>query len=290
MARASVVAVVEGVDDHLFYDNLLKQYFQARGSDRSVQIRTPREVAADADGKSALVKIFKFFRARSRLASSSGNKRLLFFADKDYDGISRRKLRNKHFIYSPGVSFENCLYECGNLGESIDALLSRRVDKVAFLPVTDFPRWKVICANYWIDWIIYCVAAEVSGVAPRKNRGGSSSIHQGYPPELKQGEPAALQGEFALALGDVAKAAKYWTNASHTVQTAISSGQVDKVFCGKWFPFFLKGEVAGLGGRYATLAVRVNQGRALASQLLRDLTFRGAIQSYYFFLLDKALT
>lgn len=289
MARASIVAVVEGVDDHLFYDSLLQQYFQLRGSGRSIQIRTPREVAADADGKNALVKLFKFFRARGRLASSSGNKRLLFFADQDYDGISRRKLRNKHFIYSPGVSFENCLYECGNLGESIDALLSRRVDKAAFLPVIDFSNWKVICAKYWIDWIVYCVAAEVSGVAPRKNRGGSSSIHQGYPPVLKQGEPARLRGEFALALGSVASATRYWAIASRTVQTAIASGQVDKVFCGKWFPFFLKEEVARLGGRYTMLAARVNQGRALASQLLRDLTFRGAIQSYYFSLLDKAL-
>jgi hypothetical protein len=289
MARASIVAVVEGVDDHLFYDSLLQHYFRVRGTSRSIQIRTPREVDADADGKNALINIFKFFRARGRLASSSGNKRLLFFADQDYDGISRRKLRSKHFIYSPGVSFENCLYECGDLGDSIDALLSRRIDKNTFLPVADFSNWKKTCANYWMDWVVYCVAAEVSGVAPRKNRGGSSSIHQGYPPVLKQGEPARLRSEFALALGSAAEAMKYWTVASRTVQRAIASGQVDKVFCGKWFPFFLREEVAKLGGRYATLAARVNKGRALASQLLRDLTFRGVIQDYYFSLIDRAL-
>lgn len=288
MAGASLVVIVEGIDDHLFYDKMVAQYLKEAGSGRTFQIRTPREVNAGADGKNAAINIFKIFRSRGKLSSSGGSKKTLFFVDQDYDGIARRKLKSFHLVYTPSVSFENCLYDLGDVSSSVEALISRRVNRAVFVPDVDYESWKVTCARSWRDWIIYCVACELSGVATRKNRSGLSSIHSGVPPALNVGQPDGIFEEFVHGVGDRVKAVEIWGRSQRLVDRSIRN-DINKVFCGKWLAHFLSMEVKSLGGAFDALSSRVSSGRTLMAQLIRGLEFSGPVKRYYFEALDSVL-
>lgn len=290
MVRVAVVGIVEGHYDVHFYEILLGQYLNERGMEGGSQIRTPREVESGADGKKALINIFKRARRRGRLqVSTDSSKSLIFFTDRDYDDYSRSALRNPHVIYTPGVTMENAAYEAGRLHQCIEAIIGRRIAAGTLLATSDFNAWKVRCAKSWRDWLVYCLMCEISSVAPRKNRSGPSPVHFGDPPALKVEEFENLVEELTVKLGDRPAAEKLFRRASRAVDKALSPAQVDKIFCGKWFPYFLKADIQRLGTPYVMNASKINKSGALLSHLLTDFKFHGRVKDYYYNKLDKVL-
>lgn len=282
MANFSIIAIVEGIEDIYFYEQLLAAYTSSRRRVITIQVRTPREVHGIADGKPALLAIFGRLRANKHL--SSGGKNIVFFADKDYDDITRKKLRNAHLIYTPGVSMENSLYEAGHVKESVEAVIGRRLPD-SYSVLDNFSSWKVSCAKQWQEWIIYCLLCEISAVAPRQNRSGPSRVHAGNPPVLLPDRFRELMSEVSIAIGDQERFSKYVELASKIAENAIKQQETDRVFCGKWYSSFLKDEVIGLGDPYAALSGRISR-KALLGHLARMMKVGERSLSFFFQKLD----
>lgn len=287
MVAADVVAIVEGPSDVHFYELLLEAYSSAKKM-IAFQVRTPKEVSGSADGKKALLEIFKRLRAHGKLVMGEGGKKnIVFFPDKDYDDVARRKLRNPHLIYSPGVCLENQLLDTGNLKESVEAIVGRKI-RQPFLAFSDPAGWRRACATQWREWIEYCIACEISGFALRKNRSGPSKMHQGQPPVLRPLEHQRMKDELLEAIGSV-KGSAFYRRAQLAVDRAISRDKTDHVFCGKWYVYFIRDQVAALGGVFSGASAKVAQGGALNSQLSRDAHFRNDTGAYFFGALDRVL-
>lgn len=254
MSSGRIVAVVEGPDDVYFYERLLREYSTYAGSAVEFQVRTPKEVSGPADGKQALLRLFTLLRRSARLTMSArGGKDLVFFADKDYDDISRRMLRSRHLIYSPAVCLENLIVDVANMRASVEAVIGQHLPS-GVLDEARLDAWRVQCAQAWREWMVYCVMCEISGVAPRRNRSGLSRVHRGYPPVFQAAEFSRLMGELRTSLGGEEHVEAIRERAERAVSRALVDGDVDRVFCGKWYSFFF-------GQRYRRSAVSISVGR-----------------------------
>jgi hypothetical protein len=284
MAGPTLIALVEGINDIYFYEKILAHYSQERAAGLRYQVRTPREVSGVADGKQALLSLFRKLRLNGKLQihASSSTKTVIFFADKDYDDYSGKRLRNAHLIYTSGVTLENALYELGDLRESLAAIIGRSLPAMGVAALEDIVVWKKSCAISWKEWIVYCLMCEVSGVAPRRNRAGPSKVHSGFPPVFQQAVFDGMFDEFAGLVGDRVRAEQHLARASRAVERALRSNEVDRVFCGKWYPYFLKGAVAALGQPFSQRAPNLVQAGVLVSHLVRDLAISDQFRASFF--------
>lgn len=289
VTSSDIVAIVEGKSDIYFYEQLMDRYIQYKGLRYRYQVRTPKEVKGKADGKKSLIEIFKVFRHKNKLNILTGShkkKHVIFFADKDYDNYSRSCLRSKNLIYTNGVTMENTAYLLGELHTGLESTIGRKIDQRKLPFLTDFASWKVDITKQWREWVIYCMMCEISKVAPRKNRGGPSKIHVGQPPSLDNNKYLNKKQEFIRAIGDNNLAQYYIDRSERSVDRAISSGDVDNVFCGKWFMYFIEYEVRNLGGVYASISVN---SKTLISHLLGSMDFIRKHGRYYFNRLDSII-
>lgn len=288
MTSAAVVTIVEGVNDILYYEKLLSEYLKLKKRTFTFQVRTPREVRGQANGKPALLDVFLRLRKKKKLAwrdATDTNHSIIFIADKDYDEISKRKLRNDQLIYTPGVCIENAKFDSGDLLAAIECCVGRT------LP-TDFEfskaEFKISCLEQWRDWVIYCVACEISGVAPRKNRAGMSLMHHGKTHVVDSAKVLSIFAEFKLALGSEEEGEIYISRAKRIVQNAIRTAEVDKVFCGWWYPHFLAIMVERISPAYTSGAARVRNTQGFYSHLLHKIDYSCKSAQFLFDGIDSA--
>ena len=156
MSSAGLFAFVEGGLDRPFVDRLLVR--ECAGRAVKHQVIAVKEIPGSAGGKATLLALFRQYRAEGKLSLNSFGKKMicLFFADKDSDDFSRRKLRSPHLIYTPTYDLESHLFSCGDLQRALaDACGLSMHQAKALIP--DQGAWLRDIASKWKAWTALCM-------------------------------------------------------------------------------------------------------------------------------------
>jgi hypothetical protein len=228
-------AFVEGGLDRSFYDRLLDNLFDK--SDFGYQVIAAKELPAATGGKPSLLNYFKLLRKNGKLFGEAFGKKFVcaFFADKDIDDLSRKKMRSPHFIYTSTYDLEGHLLSCGDLTRAVaDASGVTKEQAQGFLgPQTSYLNGF---AKNWIDWTTLCVISQLHKV----NCGCTYDRISAINPNVINKTDAAALGAFQDSLRvrmnvselDFSKIFKKYKNL---IERAIENGEPLKYFKGKWF-------------------------------------------------------
>jgi hypothetical protein len=269
MSGIAVWAFVEGPNDRAFYSQLCaaNQHLRAVPHRISLILEIPRR---RANGKRALICLYRYLRRRRALLSDFTGKKTLaiFFLDKDADELSRSLCRSPHVIYTEHYTVENYIIRHSNLLVALSSCASLDLESVRHRLGTNAVQWAERAAINWLEWIVFCVLVKKLSIRGIANFGANRSLfHSGpYQPvdaALKGPLLNAAQARSSMTLPEFTVA---YARARRSVARLQTQGRLDKVFNGKWYLYFLEAdaEAAAAGRAYNPSGLR---GRLIASLL-----------------------
>ena len=163
MSSVRFFAFVEGGLDRPFFDRMLEKELV----DKSVrhQVVAVKEIPGFAGGKATLLGLFRKYRAEGKLLCNAFGKTMIcvFFADKDSDDHSRRRLRSPHLIYTQTYDLEAHLFSCGDLQRALaDACGLTMQQAKALIP--DQNVWLTEIGRKWKAWTALCMISHSKNV------------------------------------------------------------------------------------------------------------------------------
>src|SRR5947209_4396973 len=152
ISRAKVFIFVEGKTDKYFYNKICESVLGKAGIE--YEICLAQELPQLTGGKSSLLKFFKYLkRVSSLLDDFKGEKTAgFFYLDKGIDDILKACNNSEHIVYTEHYSFENYLFQHGDLVEATAAAASLDLASVRRVLDTDKTSWRRRAAENWKDW------------------------------------------------------------------------------------------------------------------------------------------
>lgn len=271
MTSARVLAFVEGRLDRPFFDRIL----QSACAQSAVEHRVfaMKELPGSTGGKANLISTFKDFRKRGLLACTAFGKSMvcLFFADKDCDDFTRKRLRSPHLIYTPTYDLEGYLFTCGDVHRALADACGITLQQSARL-IPNPNMWLNGAASNWKDWIALCLVSQSRSV----NCGCTFDRISQVNPDPLAGPDAAQIAAFRIRLATTLGISQQSLDAEVDaallkVEASIRSGKPLLYFKGKWLSHVLQrhieaqpripdANISGVGDRLgATLVAQVAQ-------------------------------
>lgn len=243
VSHVLVHILVEGreVDSYL-YDRLAERSTREAVSYRIV--RADELTDGRSGGKQLLLKLFQHLRHYKALMVT-GRYAVLFVLDKDVDDIERRRRRSLHVLYTPSYDAECLLFRHGNLVEAVGAALSMQRSQLQFLRLSE--RWCDYAAERWLEWVALCLCARRLG-ANYPNYGSVSQVN----------DPSASQANLQKVREAIKNLANQSGKTSQQVEALymrrvakvrrlLRTGEIDRVFKGKWYADILTGDIMAMG-------------------------------------------
>ena len=271
MSKTDIIVFVEGWSDRFFYDRLVNTSCGTSGL--KYQIRTAKEIGANADGKSALIALFHVFKSRGVLDGSKKDRAsVLFFLDKDIDELKGSIIKSRHIAYTEHYNVENYYTIAGDLPLAVAASASLELDALRQW-FGDLLAWRRSVAEAWRTWVELCLHATIYGLSCNCHFRTPSTINKGCSAQLNQTRYATTFQGLKQASGlSSADFTKRHTGICETVQRYYSNGQHDALFNGKWYPVFVHAAVKA----YAKDRVfRDNFAQHIKESLLTTIQFEG---------------
>jgi hypothetical protein len=242
MSDSDIIVFIEGWNDRFFYDQLVKVGCDSLGL--NYQIRTAKEIGAVADGKPALVSLFRVFKQRGVLDGSKKNRAsALFFLDKDVDELKGLIIASRHIQYTEYYNVENYYFIAGDLPRAVAASAALELDALRKW-FGDLLAWRRAVAEAWRRWVELCLHATVYGLSCDCHFRTPSTINRGCSAQLDRTRYSKIFRGLRQASGlSSTKFSKQHATIRKTVQRYYSNGQHDALFNGKWYPVFIQAAV-----------------------------------------------
>jgi len=270
MSNTDIIVFVEGWSDRFFYDRLVNTSCSASGL--KYQIRTAKEIGANANGKVALIALFNAFKHRGVLDGSKKQRTsAFFFLDKDIDELKNLIINSRHIGYTEHFNVENYYIIAGDLPLATAASAALEVDALRQW-FGDLDAWRRSAAEAWKTWVELCLFATLHGVACSCHFRSNSTVHKG--------SGQLDETRYATALDELKRAAGLTTTEFKrrhkqiraTVKGYYASGQHDALFNGKWYRIFIHAAVKTYSqGR----EFRENLTRSINDSLILTIQFDG---------------
>lgn len=234
MTSARVFAFVEGRLDRPFFDRVLQRACAAGQAEH--RVFAMKELPGGTGGKSSLLLTFQDFRRRGLLACTAFGKSMvcIFFADKDSDDFTRKRLRSEHLIYSPTYDLEGHLFACGDLHRALADACGITIEQSRRL-LPDPEVWLANTATLWKEWIALCLVSQARSANCGCTFDRTSQVN---PDPLSPPDPAqviAFRARLAAALSVSQQVIdKEFNAALSKVETSIRARRPLLYFKGKW--------------------------------------------------------
>lgn len=234
MTSARVIAFVEGRLDRPFFDRVLQRACAVPGVE--YRVYAMKELPGGTGGKSSLLSTFQDFRKRGLLACTKFGKSMvcMFFADKDSDDFTRKRLRSHHLIYSPTYDLEGHLFSCGDLNRALADACGITLEQSRRL-IPDPASWLAGTATLWKEWIALCLVSQANETNCGCTFDRTSQVNPDplAPPDAAQ--VSAYRNRLATALSISQQALDSEVNAAlQKVDASIRKGRPLLYFKGKW--------------------------------------------------------
>lgn len=234
MSTVQIFAFVEGRLDRPFFDRLLTRECSAKKVGH--RIIAMKELPGGTGGKAALIATFQQFRKKGLLKCQPFGKKMacVFFADKDADDFTRKKLRSAHFVYSLTYDLEGHLFGSGDLTRALADSCGITLDQSRDL-LPDTKIWLESAATNWRDWIALCLISQANGV----NCGCTFDRISSVNPDPFLAPDSSQVAAFKIKLGNKigithVELDKLFVAAIRSVDRSIAEGHPLRYFKGKW--------------------------------------------------------
>ena len=231
---------VEGGLDRPFVDRMAHIAFP--GKTWQHQVIGMKEFPSGTGGKPALLSLFRLLRKNRQLDYLAFGKRMVcaFFADKDIDDLTRKRVRSPHFIYTKTYDLEGHLFHSGNLIDAIsDACLVTRQQAAALAGNSN--AWLQRHAANWKEWLVLCIISYKNSVNTGCSYKRPSNINPNF---LGQTDAAALATQSAALQRAVGVTPAQFQTIFHSIETnvskSLSSPNPLRYFKGKWLQLILQ--------------------------------------------------
>ncbi len=228
-------AYVEGGLDRTFYDKILEKIFTSTRVGH--QVLAAKELPGATGGKIPLLNYFKLLRKKGKLSGEAFGKKFVcaFFADKDIDDVSRRKIRSPHVIYTNTYDLEGHLLSCGDLTRAI-ADASGITKEQARIFLGSQVEFLSNFVKDWAKWTTLCVISQIHKVNCGCTYDRNSAINCNQTNETDDVAllefQVTLRTKLNLSEGEfTAVFEKY----ERMIYRGIQNGEPLKYFKGKWF-------------------------------------------------------
>jgi hypothetical protein len=238
ISNVQLHVLVEGrnTDDYV-YEQICK--ISAEG--RSYRItRGDQLTAAHAGGKKVLLGFFDFLRAQEALLQL-GHHTTLFCLDKDIDDVERKVRRSDHVFYTETYDIEGAIFPTVDLRRCAAAAASTQEHVVSWLgpPGT----WCHVAAGRWREWVALCLLSRAVG-SNHANYGSTSRVNDSSHDPADPAKVLELLHEMSTASGlSVAQIEARYERRLRKVRALELTGNVDRVFKGKWYSRILAHEL-----------------------------------------------
>jgi len=158
----------------------------------------------------------------------------IFFADKDADDFTRKRLRSEHLVYSLTYDLEGYLFSCGDLHRAMADTCGITLAQSRSL-IPNPASWLAGTVSLWKEWIALCLVSQVK----RANCGCTfDCISRVNPDPLAPPDSAQVSDyrtRMATALSISQQALDFEVNAAlRRVEASIQKGTPPQYFKGKW--------------------------------------------------------
>jgi hypothetical protein len=195
-----------------------------------------KELPEGTGGKQALISTFKQYRRDGLLECKNFGKSMacIFFADKDSDDFTRKRLRSPHLIYSPTYDLEGHLFTCGDLRRALADACGITGDQAQQL-VPDTKSWLLDAAINWRDWIALCLVSQAWRVNCGCTFDRTSQVNPDPLGAPDVAQVAAFKAILANTIGISPQALEQeYIKACRSVDQSINTGYPMRYFKGKW--------------------------------------------------------
>lgn len=245
ISAVQVFAFVEGRLDRPFFDRLVAQACSQRGT--TYRVYAMKELPGGTGGKVALMSTFKQFKRNGVLACRPFGKSMtcMFFADKDSDDFTRKRLRSPHFIYSPTYDLEGHLFSCGDLTGAISAACGVTMEQARLL-LPDPKDWLNRLALNWQEWIALCLVSQANGVSVGCTFDRTSQVNINPFDSADDEKVNTFKSILAKALNiDDSELEIEYQTARRSVRVSIEAGRPLRYFKGKWLSHLIQRHLEG---------------------------------------------
>jgi hypothetical protein len=240
ISRGQLFVFVEGGLDRPFADRLIGLAFPNKTWQH--QVIGMKEFPSNTGGKAALLTLFQLMRKRRQLDHVAFGKKMVcaFFADKDIDDLTRRRVRSAHFIYTQTYDLEGHLFQSGSLTEAVsDACLVTAQQATAL--IGNPSAWIRRHATNWKDWLVLCIISHKNNLNTGCSYSRPSNVNQNY---LNPTDPTALQLHIttlqqALNISST-QFGRMFRSIESTVLNSLNSTNPLQYFKGKWLQLLLE--------------------------------------------------
>jgi len=230
MSNVQLHVLVEGrsTDDYVY-----EQICKIAAEGRSYRItRADQLTPAHAGGKEVLLGFFDFLRNQAALSEPSHHTTLFCF-DKDIDDVERKMRRSEHVFYTMTYDIEGAIFSTVDLRRCAAAAASTQEHAVDWLgpPGT----WCQVAAGRWREWVALCLLSRAVG-ANHANYGSTSRVNDPSHHPADPSKVSALLGQISAASSlSFAQIEARYQRRLRKVRALELSGDVDRVFKGKWY-------------------------------------------------------
>jgi hypothetical protein len=234
MSSARFFGFVEGRLDRPFFDRLLAQVCTPLGI--TYRVLAMKELPGGTGGKSSLIVTFRNFRSRGLLFCSAFGKTMacLFFADKDADDYTRKRLRSRHLVYSPTYDLEGHLFSCGDLHRALaDACGVTLTQAQQLMPTPAV--WLQSTASLWKEWIALCLLSQYHAVNCGCTFDRISQVNPDPFSAPVEAQIDAFKTQLAARVGiSESEMHAVFLRAVRHVEASVQAGAPLRYFKGKW--------------------------------------------------------
>lgn len=277
MTTSSLLGFVEGDDiDPFFYGQVC---WQASSGRVPYSIFRAREIAG-AGGKSILSSFFHELCENSMLAFDfkGAGKVCVFFLDKDVDDILDTLICSEHVIYTKYYDVTNHIYAEGDLVRGLAA--------AAYLDSEEVRRWMGCAADWrarmarrWLDWVTLCLLSAYLRVSTACHYSRYSCINEDtLGPVVESRLKSAMESIRLAAEMTCPEFDQVYHKHYGLVLGAIESGDQDRFFRGKWYPYLLS---ESLVSSFPRIADKKALASRLSATVLETYDFAGVCADHF---------